>query len=970
MMDEENIKQSVTDVAEELVDEVNEENSSVGVASVIDDKVESLKSIGDSINPPRNEYQIPDPWEGSYTKGKPQAGLKKTKKRGRPKGSKNKKSKKPTAKTTPPTESPEDKKARVNKMFGGRIIKTAKNFGKTLLGANSPGSPGTVGGGKYGGGSTPSSASGGSLFGIGNWLKEKVITAFQDAKAEKARALEAQSNGAEIPAEMLEPGYFLKKSIGYQFGGRAFDTTFGAFIEKIPSKQSSKKAGFGDQFDYGESDPKKKKNKKDTAGELAAGFRSVNKSLRAINTKLSENISLVGKLVSESTRIADTLDQILAAISGLIDVEAQSIDDNQPPPSSGDGDINIDIPSMKNGGGGFNPFEIINTVDDVLDIGRHLRGGKKGLGNQNRLYRRARKKGMPSFSGGRMSGGRGKFGALKNLTAMGGIMPFAKGGMPSRPVKALVGEAGPELVLRSVAGPQGAPEGQTTKMAAGGIAPGGMLPTSGIGYGGIKGGEAMGFAQPLTDAMEVLMKISGAQILGTMGNFLRYVGPLAGAFVPMLSPFVSPLATIFGMNQSAAAAELTQGVPTENQAIKSLGKIFGNIFKVLGIFGGGGKDDTGEKDDDDDSPYSGEWGPLLDLIKSVEAGTHKYNAINYGSGPGFIEGLTEMTIREADAAAEAYHRKYPDSSGALGQYQFMTPIEQAKAAGLNPDTDKFSPANQDKMAVHIIENKRRGKDWKERKISDDEFMEGLAAEWRGLPANSGGQTYQDSAASRNAAGTTWEKFTQAIQKIKGKGAYRGMVKSFSSNFGKMEGMFEISGPDTGYRVPEDLTHGQKIIGHGVEWLMKFNRSFVILPVENRQYSITKDPKKTLTRWSELSRQANIQTDGVDWNPIEEYRTVETPMSVTDDMSNVFKMFSKPVEVKPQKEMPVATVTPIDFNAGTRPTGVAILNNTIIQQQQVPVYIPVPVPGPVQYVSANVYESARTMRFMEFVKKLS
>ena len=251
-------------------------------------------------------------------------------------------------------------------------------------------------------------------------------------------------------------------------------------------------------------------------------------------------------------------------------------------------------------------------------------------------------------------------------------------------------------------------------------------------------------------------------------------------------------------------------------------------------------------------------------------------------------------------------------------------------------------------------------------ITTREYIEYLAREWGAF------RDYSGFVLPGNSGKIGPEKIEEALNKVKGNssGAYKGIVKSFSSNFGNMQGMFEISGPNTGYRVPENLTHGQKIIGHGVEWLIKFDRSFVILPVENRHYSVSKNPEKTLTRWSELSRQANIKADGKEWNPIQEYKPPTQPTSVADDKEVIFKMFSKPIDVKPQKEMPVATVTPIDFSAGNRPSAVAVLNNTIIQQQQVPVYIPVPVPGPVQYVPANVYESARTMRFMEFVKKLS
>jgi len=51
-------------------------------------------------------------------------------------------------------------------------------------------------------------------------------------------------------------------------------------------------------------------------------------------------------------------------------------------------------------------------------------------------------------------------------------------------------------------------------------------------------------------------------------------------------------------------------------------------------------------------------------------------------------------------------------SGAMGAYQILdNPLGRAKSAGLNIDRDLFSPENQDRIAVYLIE--------KERKITPD-----------------------------------------------------------------------------------------------------------------------------------------------------------------------------------------------------------------------------------------------------------
>jgi len=132
----------------------------------------------------------------------------------------------------------------------------------------------------------------------------------------------------------------------------------------------------------------------------------------------------------------------------------------------------------------------------------------------------------------------------------------------------------------------------------------------------------------------------------------------------------------------------------------------------------------------------GRWQPLLDLIASGEStSSGGYDAMYPGRNTR-KEGkpVSEMSISQAAryAGDPGDGRNY-----AVGRYQFTTVRAQAKSAGLNPDKDLFSPANQDKMAVHIIEGKRYGKDWLSGKITDEKFSEYLAGEWGTFKSASG-----------------------------------------------------------------------------------------------------------------------------------------------------------------------------------------------------------------------------------------
>lgn len=133
----------------------------------------------------------------------------------------------------------------------------------------------------------------------------------------------------------------------------------------------------------------------------------------------------------------------------------------------------------------------------------------------------------------------------------------------------------------------------------------------------------------------------------------------------------------------------------------------------------------------------GKWKPLLDVIASGEGG---YESVNPGQ---VVPGLTQMTIADAWATAQRVGRS-KRGSGAMGRYQLLSdPIGRAKKAGLDPYKDNFSPANQDKIAIYIIENIRKGKQWLSGNLrgGDVSFAQGIADEWAGVPNLSGQYSY-------------------------------------------------------------------------------------------------------------------------------------------------------------------------------------------------------------------------------------
>jgi hypothetical protein len=144
---------------------------------------------------------------------------------------------------------------------------------------------------------------------------------------------------------------------------------------------------------------------------------------------------------------------------------------------------------------------------------------------------------------------------------------------------------------------------------------------------------------------------------------------------------------------------------------------------------------------------------ILDLISSVEAPS--YDTINGGH----INGLSKMTI--AGARQAALNAGY--GSGAMGRYQQMPQfvLERARSIGLDPNRDLFSPQNQDKLGILLIDQAGY-KSWKAGKMSTQKFAYNLAGTWRGLPEGPSGLTFQDQYASGNKAHTSWSKVMNVL----------------------------------------------------------------------------------------------------------------------------------------------------------------------------------------------------------------
>jgi muramidase (phage lysozyme) len=124
-------------------------------------------------------------------------------------------------------------------------------------------------------------------------------------------------------------------------------------------------------------------------------------------------------------------------------------------------------------------------------------------------------------------------------------------------------------------------------------------------------------------------------------------------------------------------------------------------------------------------------GELLDFIAAKESGGD-YNAV---FGQGSVPGLSDMTI----AQVLDYQKQLlaqGQKSSAVGRYQFIRSslAEEAKAAGIDINKEKFTPEMQDKLILNRLKRIRGLDKFRRGEITSQQFAENLSMEFASLPS--------------------------------------------------------------------------------------------------------------------------------------------------------------------------------------------------------------------------------------------
>jgi hypothetical protein len=157
---------------------------------------------------------------------------------------------------------------------------------------------------------------------------------------------------------------------------------------------------------------------------------------------------------------------------------------------------------------------------------------------------------------------------------------------------------------------------------------------------------------------------------------------------------------------------------------------------------------------------------LANFIANAETGG-RWNAYNGDWKYGRDDNISNLKLSELKPYMTKNH---PNSSGAVGAYQFMpdTAIYYAKQLGMNPDTTVFSPENQKK--IHLRHLKALGyDDFVAGKITREKFGQNIAKQYRAVPDPYTGYTYDDQFKSRNKAQVTNQQFLDALDNSKQQG---------------------------------------------------------------------------------------------------------------------------------------------------------------------------------------------------------
>lgn len=503
--------------------------------------------------------------------------------------------------------------------------------------------------------------------------------------------------------------------------------------------------------------------------------------------------------------------------------------------------------------------DAVDFADDIFDISRKF-GGKKRKGLRgNRAYGKFRRSKPGRFLGSRFNLARGIRSRRKKLSA-GAFMTASK------PV--MIGEAGPEIVTPPKLAAGGLQAGVYDNPTVGNLLPGqAVIPlnrTVGNNLddkGGMKKeGEGFGLSQPLATAMTIPFKAVGGALFGIASSFLSVLGPFAGLLKPFLSLIVRPLGKILGVPTQMLDAAL--GNTSDSRGFP-FGKILSGIGKAFGI--------DGDPNEDDDSPNAKvKKGRDRQLTpgKVIQGGNADFWSLAAVSS---LEGINPQG--EADVAQAVYNRV---SSGVYKvntiKDAILSPGQFQPVTGDGADLNLWRAIKDRQSAIAAVAT-HKGKGIATATKYVDEGANSItnpnlqkeAASWVGgrtdFAVPSAAEKYPGGFGYRTRHGHLfgWYVGPGSISYGKKNPGPAGVpnfpvkAESGTSTSNESTSSYMIKGPNSGYPIKITTNDGNTtdVVAHGKESVHVGDTGFTILPHENNQWSVSKDPFETFNQWNKV-----------------------------------------------------------------------------------------------------------------------
>ncbi len=407
---------------------------------------------------------------------------------------------------------------------------------------------------------------------------------------------------------------------------------------------------------------------------------------------------------------------------------------------------------------------------------------------------------VPLAVGASMAGGRNEFSSGGDT----GEPQLAKGGVATRPTRALIGERGPEIVT---------PLENAKRMKSSGIQPLSSL-------GGMLGGKSNGDskqAQKLSDLFMAPFKGIGA---GILANISQVVSGMPGgqALTPILGNIITPVANSFGVPPSLVKTLTSKTQQSTKVSSTSTGKGKENVSKLFGK-GKSVKEDSKKFKKVGDSSVLG---LLTNMLGAVQVIGNKIG------GGGSNQTIQEQTSQSDPGNPDTGSKTTVTASGATGTGRMSQVAGTREGIGIT-DNDRNRQTGQ--LEQNHIDFKDEGKDYTvllnpnngEYKLFEKRYF-GLANQEIIIGGPNGPKKGGKNERLLRLVHNYVQSFFVKNAPEKGlalKYLDQGMIDAFKKQKNSAEKKAAggwISGPMSGYPVSLDGGGSTAFIGHGTEWV--------------------------------------------------------------------------------------------------------------------------------------------------------